>query len=172
MKQLDSIGHLLWSLTSRPFMCQSDELTLLELERDPWLFLFWNSIKIEDNVERLRDDALHFSVFVWQCFAPNFWMRTFKDLKKSRISFEFKSSQPITLAHNCHSGVSCVIYLVGHQKQRGYCVLHSGGSEVQNIWFLSHLVPSKREKNIQTETVCLSLYIFWGKCVYFSIFEW
>ena len=20
--------------------------------------------------------------------------------------------------------------------------------------------------------VCLSLYIFWGKCVYFSIFEW
>ena len=33
----------------------------------------------------------------------------------------------------------------------------------------SPLVPSKREKNI---LVLLSLYIFWGKCVYFSIFEW
>ena len=33
-------------------------------------------------------------------------------------------------------------------------------SEVRNIWFLSPLVPSKREKNIQTETTCLSLYIF------------
>ena len=33
----------------------------------------------------------------------------------------------------------------------------------------SPLVPSKREKNI---LVLLSLYIFWGKCVYSSIFEW
>ena len=40
---------------------------------------------------------------------------------------------------------------------------------VRNIWFFSPLVPSKREKNI---LVLLSLYIFWGKCVYFSIFEW
>ena len=39
---------------------------------------------------------------------------------------------------------------------------------VQNIWFISPLVPSKREKNI---LVLLSLSIFWGKCVYFSIFE-
>ena len=35
--------------------------------------------------------------------------------------------------------------------------------------FFSPLVPSKREKNL---LVLLSLYIFWGKCVYFSIFEW
>ena len=43
-------------------------------------------------------------------------------------------------------------------------------TEVRNIWvFFSPLVPSKREKNI---LVLLSLYIFWGKCVYFSIFEW
>ena len=58
---------------------------------------------------------------------------------------------------------------------------------MRNIWFLSPLIPSKREKNIQTETIfvkvnidgsmlkkytnweklsCLSLYIFfsvWGK---------
>ena len=34
-------------------------------------------------------------------------------------------------------------------------------TEVWNIWFLSPLVPSKREKNIQTENlVCLNLYIF------------
>ena len=37
--------------------------------------------------------------------------------------------------------------------------------KVQNICFFSPLVPS----NI---LVLLSLYIFWGKCVYFSIFEW
>ena len=47
----------------------------------------------------------------------------------------------------------------------------SGSSEslVRNIWVFSPLVPSKREKYI---LVLLSLYIFWGKCVYFSIFEW
>ena len=40
--------------------------------------------------------------------------------------------------------------------------------------FFSLLVPSKWEKNILSlsQLVCLSLYIFWGKCVYFSIFEW
>ena len=32
----------------------------------------------------------------------------------------------------------------------------------------SPLVPSNWEKNV---LVLLSLYIFWGKCVYFSIFE-
>ena len=42
-------------------------------------------------------------------------------------------------------------------------------SWVRNICFFSPLIPSKREKNI---LVLLSLYIFWGKCVYFSIFEW
>ena len=40
-------------------------------------------------------------------------------------------------------------------------------SKVQNIWFLSPLVLSKREN-----LALLSLYTFWGKCVYFSIFEW
>ena len=39
---------------------------------------------------------------------------------------------------------------------------------VQNIWIFSPLVPSRPEKNI---LVLLSLYIFWGKCVDFSIFE-
>ena len=40
--------------------------------------------------------------------------------------------------------------------------------------FFSPLVPSKREKNILSlsQLVCISLYIFWGKCVYISIFEW
>ena len=35
----------------------------------------------------------------------------------------------------------------------------SFGPRVRNIWFLSPLVPSKREKNIQTENnlACLSL---------------
>ena len=40
--------------------------------------------------------------------------------------------------------------------------------KVRNIWVFSPLVPSKREKNV---LVLLSLYIFEGKCVYFSIFE-
>ena len=40
-------------------------------------------------------------------------------------------------------------------------------SRVRNIWFLSPLVLSKWE-NLSF----LSLYTFWGKCVYFSIFEW
>ena len=35
--------------------------------------------------------------------------------------------------------------------------------------FFSPPIPSKREKNI---LVLLSLYIFWGKYVYFSICEW
>ena len=35
--------------------------------------------------------------------------------------------------------------------------------------FFSRLVPAKREKNI---LVLLSLYSCWGKCAYFSIFEW
>ena len=45
----------------------------------------------------------------------------------------------------------------------------SGSSEslVRNIWVFSPLVPSKREN-----LALLSLYTFWGKCVYFSIFEW
>ena len=34
---------------------------------------------------------------------------------------------------------------------------------MRNIWFLSPLVPSKREKNIQTETNSV--------CIYFSRFE-
>ena len=38
---------------------------------------------------------------------------------------------------------------------------------VRNIWFLSPLVLSKWEN-----LALLSLYTFWGKCVYFSIFEW
>ena len=36
------------------------------------------------------------------------------------------------------------------------------------LFFFSPLVPSKQEKNI---LVLLSLYIFGGKCDYFSIFE-
>ena len=39
-------------------------------------------------------------------------------------------------------------------------------ARVQNIWFLSLLVPSKWEN-----LALLSLCTFWGKCVYFSIFE-
>ena len=39
-------------------------------------------------------------------------------------------------------------------------------SDLRNIWVFSSLVPSKREKNV---SILLSLYIFWGKCVYFSI---
>ena len=42
-----------------------------------------------------------------------------------------------------------------------------GDSMVWNIWFSSPLIPWEREN-----LVLLSLYIFWGKCVYFSIFEW
>ena len=40
-------------------------------------------------------------------------------------------------------------------------------NKVRNIWFLSPLVPSKQEN-----LALLSLFTFWGKCVYFSIFEW
>ena len=39
--------------------------------------------------------------------------------------------------------------------------------KVRNIWFLSPLVLSK------WENLAFSVfYTFWGKCVYFSIFEW
>ena len=44
-----------------------------------------------------------------------------------------------------------------------------GELKVRNIWIFSPHVHSKREKSI---LVLLSLYIFWGKCVYLSIFEW
>ena len=40
-------------------------------------------------------------------------------------------------------------------------------TKVRNIWFLSPLVLSNWEK-----LALLSLYTFWGKSVYFSIFEW
>ena len=39
-------------------------------------------------------------------------------------------------------------------------------SQVRNIWFFSHLIPSRDKCML----ILLSLYIFWGKCVYFSIF--
>ena len=32
--------------------------------------------------------------------------------------------------------------------------------KVRNIWFLSPLVPSKREKNVQTETFSLSQFVY------------
>ena len=63
MKQLDSIGHLLWSLTSRPFMCQSDELTLLELERDPWL------LKLDQNRGQCLKVAWWCTAFFSFCHA-------------------------------------------------------------------------------------------------------
>ena len=43
------------------------------------------------------------------------------------------------------------------------------GTKVRNIWFFSPLVPSEWEKNI---LILLSLYIFWGKCVYLPIFDY
>ena len=49
------------------------------------------------------------------------------------------------------------------------CLLRSAFSLRCKIFGFSPLVPSKREENI---LVFLSLYIFWGKCVYFLIFEW
>ena len=39
--------------------------------------------------------------------------------------------------------------------------------------FVSSRSLKKSEKYTNWDNlVCLNLYIFWGKCVYFSIFEW
>ena len=68
------------------------------------------------------------------------------------------------LTSKIHS--KCTKYLA--QIWRGYVIHCPIFTRVQNIWGFSPLVLSKREKNI---LVLLSLYIFWEKCVYFSIFN-
>ena len=60
-------------------------------------------------------------------------------------------------------------FIVIYDKNGFIAGMQSIVTKVRNIWSFSPLVPSKREKNI---LVFLSLYIFWGICVYFSIFEW
>ena len=54
-------------------------------------------------------------------------------------------------------------------------LLRKVDARVRNIWFfVSYRSLNMREKytNWDYILVCLSAYIFWRKCVYFSIFEW
>ena len=40
------------------------------------------------------------------------------------------------------------------------------------VFISSRSLKTREKYTISENFVCLSLYIFWGKCVYFSIFEW
>ena len=57
------------------------------------------------------------------------------------------------------------LYQIVQIEGKGFGCMALKDIKVKNIFF-SLLVPSKREKNM---SVLFNLYIFWGKCFYFSI---
>ena len=99
----------------------------------------------------------------------------------------------------CHFWLAVPFLFLDHKTTSASSVwLEPLMSKVRNIWFLSPLVPSKRENLVLLSVYIfegsvliflflnekiykyvfidiiflLSLHIFWGKCVYFWIFEW
>ena len=77
-------------------------------------------------------------------------------------------------------GEKCEVY---RNRNKGFDVLSFDGGGTKGVMeavigaeylFFSPLVPSKQDKNILSfsQLVLLSLYIFWLKCVYVSIFGW
>ena len=78
-----------------------------------------------------------------------------RNLKKLSLACQYTFNHQI-VKNICKNGSTLqVLDLYGYTGK-----LTLKDIKVRNTWFLSPLVPSKREKNLQTETNCLSQYIF------------
>ena len=94
-----------------------------------------------------------FSVKTFGSKATEFLTNPFSAEKKTLLLLEKKSSSSFSIPD---------IIFTSYRNQR--CEIFG---------FFSSRSLKTREKCISfAQLVLLSLYIFWGKCVYFSIFEW